>query len=1154
MKTSHSIPTGSGLKLVVETAKSDKELAVTFRGTLSKPCLLHWGIRPENKKSWSVPPPGNWPPGTQKFGEAAVQTPFSKANGQSSVLIRLPAEAEQAALEFALFFPEEKRWDNNGGRNYEVPLGEAPPEPSVALRKDVKQEDVSFERTFDLGNGRKLAVLVYTADEHLHVRLAHNLAGQWLLHWGIAKRSPQEWLVPPENIRPPGTTINEPGAAQTPFGSQDGIAILTMEFPKAAEPLGLQFVLRQSGEGGRWLNYRGGNFYVPVQTPVAGAGSPGSGPLKSLADEIISAETTHNSWTLMHRFNLCHELLERVQANAEGLALLYVWLRFSAMRQLTWQRNYNTKPRELAHSQDRLTQKLATMYRSEPNSRPWIRLMLTTVGRGGEGQRIRDEILNIMHRHHIKEVSGHFLEEWHQKLHNNTTPDDIVICEAYVEFLRAGGNRDRFYQVLEAGGVTRQRLESFERPIRSQPDFVPHLKDALIHDFSEFLKVLKAAHEGTDFETALNAARGRLDGGLQGLIDWIAGHRNDGGDGLLHLVNQVTEARSRLAQVLKGEGTRELLYLDLALEQLLRGAIERNIHLLKQGERLADLLCPVVQNVGLSFENQELAACLRHWQRLQTISRFGAEWSLHAKSVTDRISRALSVWMDRLYQMLQPKAEYLGRGFEAEPWTITLFSEEVVRGSSLGFVVSMLLHQLEPILRQAAKLGAWQIISRGEGAGKMEVAGSLRSLQQRNFAEPVVVVVDRIDGDEEIPEGITAVIAPDVTDVVSHVAVRARNNHVLFAACFDSETLGVLKKMQGRNVRLQISQAGDVQVKEGVCVEPVAAAKRSQLRLAPHSFTKYAVALDEFTEQNVGSKSLHQARLRGKLPESIRLPSSCAVPFGVFEKVLALDTNRDVARRYEQLVRESQKGTPVTLASLRETVLTLKNPAELKTEVEGIMNQARLAKVDWDKAWNSIKQVWASKWNERAFLSRQKMGVPHESLFMAVLIQEVVPADYAFVIHTVNPANNNANELFAEIVLGLGETLVGNFPGRALSFVWDKAARKATLHSFPAKSVALHGAGLIFRSDSNGEDLAGYAGAGLYDSILAEPARETLVDYSQEPLVWDEDFRQKLLRQIAELGVEVERVLGSPQDIEGAVAKEQLYLVQTRPQAGVGQT
>ena len=128
--------------------------------------------------------------------------------------------------------------------------------------------------------------------------------------------------------------------------------------------------------------------------------------------------------------------------DVEGLALLYVWLRFSAIRQLTWQRNYNTKPRELAHAQDRLTHKFAELYQREPAARPLVRMLLVTVGRGGEGQQIRDEILNIMHRHHVKEVSGHFLEEWHQKLHNNTTPDDVVICEAFLEFLRSNGNQE----------------------------------------------------------------------------------------------------------------------------------------------------------------------------------------------------------------------------------------------------------------------------------------------------------------------------------------------------------------------------------------------------------------------------------------------------------------------------------------------------------------------------------------------------------------------------------------------------------------------------------------------------------------------------------------------------------------------------------------
>jgi alpha-glucan,water dikinase len=66
---------------------------------------------------------------------------------------------------------------------------------------------------------------------------------------------------------------------------------------------------------------------------------------------------------------------------------------------------------------------------------------------------------------------------------------------------------------------------------------------------------------------------------------------------------------------------------------------------------------------------------------------------------------------------------------------------------------------------------------------------------------------------------------------------------------------------------------------------------------------------------------------------------------------------------------------------------------------------------------------------------------------------------------------------------------------------------------------------------------------------LDEP-RHALVDYAQEPLVWDEGFRRGLLTAIARLGLEIERVCGSPQDIEGAVTQDQYYVVQTRPQVG----
>jgi alpha-glucan,water dikinase len=175
-------------------------------------------------------------------------------------------------------------------------------------------------------------------------------------------------------------------------------------------------------------------------------------------------------------------------------------------------------------------------------------------------------------------------------------------------------------------------------------------------------------------------------------------------------------------------------------------------------------------------------------------------------------------------------------------------------------------------------------------------------------------------------------------------------------------------------------------------------------------------------------------------------------------------------------------------------------------------------------------------------------GIPHFDLFMAVLIQELVEADYSFVIHTVNPATGDKGEIYAEVVLGLGETLVGNYPGRAFSFTCRKEELRPELVAFPSKSVGIFGSGLIFRSDSSGEDLAGYAGAGLYDSVILPPPRKVILDYTDERLVWDEDFRENFLSAITNIGTMIEQILESPQDIEGCYSKGQFYVVQARPQ------
>jgi len=1026
--------------------------------------------------------------------------------------------------------------------------------PAEALREAASDQEVLREDRYDLDDGGSLAVAVWEGADRWGMRLVASHPGPLLLHWGVSRQGRRAWALPPPSIRPQGSVVFDDLAVQTPFTQrEDGLACLEIDLPADDLPLGVCFVLRDS-DSGRWLKDQGQDFYIPVDDPVYRDDGLGGARLAALADPIISAETSPNSWTLMHRFDLCHDLLDRVQGDVHGLALLFVWLRYSAIRQLDWQRNYNTKPRELAHALDRLTGKLAETYAREPGGRGLVRLMFTSVGRGGQGQRIRDEVLEIMHRHHVKEVSGHFLEEWHQKLHNNTTPDDIVICEGYIAFLKSHGDLDVFYRTLWEGGVTRERLESYERPIRSAPDLVPHIRDGLIHDFEHFLGTLRAVHSGVDLETAVNASRGFLEGSFDDQLLFVLQHREDQGLAAARLAEKIFEARSRIKEALdRGQETRELLFLDLALDSTLRVRVEQDLDRPADSVDRVDLIRWTLENFVIADEDPEIEACLNHWRVIAREAGPGKDWALEAGALVERLTRGLGGFGERVRDLLQPKAELLGRAFGADAWAVEIFSEEVVRGT-LASVLSTLLHDLQLRLRRAADLGDWQVVSPGRGSGRLEVVAALESVQGKRFDQPVVILADRLSGYEEIPEGVQAILTPDGVDALSHLAIRARNGRLLFATCYNPETIDGIRSLEGESLRLTVSSSGNVDVEQGE--GGPAREQTSRLPAVPARafepfFKEYALPLERFEEGVVGRKSLNIRRLADQVPPWISVPRSVAVPFGVFERAREARPNRELARRYDRLVEGLEGGPDDALEELKSLVLSLEAPQGLMEALVSVIEKAGLPQPgDCEEAWTCIKRVWASTWNDRAFLSRGARGMDHGHLRMAVLIQEVVDAEYGFVIHTANPLTGNREELYAEVVPGLGETLVGNHPGSGLRFACPKGDPDPRVLAYPSKSFGLYGTGLIFRSDSSGEDLAGYAGAGLYDSFLLKPPDEVRLDYTKEPLVRDRAFVKEFAVHLTRVGMTVENLFGAPQDIEGAHRGGCTHVVQTRPQVG----
>ncbi|CAO2038492.1 unnamed protein product [Urochloa humidicola] len=967
----------------------------------------------------------------------------------------------------------------------------------------------------------------------------------------------------------------------------DGLHYQALEIELDEESYkGMPFVLRSNET---WIKNNTSDFYLDFSKRItkspeeATAGAKGTA--KALLETIADLEEDAQR-SLMHRFNIAADLVEQAKdAGQFGLAGLLVWMRFMTTRQLIWNKNYNVKPREISQAQDRFTDLLQHLYKTYPQYKEMIRMIMLAVGRGGEGdvgQRIRDEILVIQRNNNCM---GGMMEEWHQKLHNNTSPDDVVICQALMDYLSSDLDIKVYWDTLNKNGITKERLLSYDHPIHSEPNLKSDQKAGLLHDLANYMRSLKVVHSGADLESAIGTCIGYrtesegfmigvkvnplngLPSGYQELLKFILDHLED--KSIEALVEALLEARAEVRPLLCGpqERLKDIIFLDIALDSTVRIAVERSYEQLDNAapEKIMYFINLVLENLALSTDdNEDLLCCLKGWNNaLAMANNSDDQWALYAKAYLDRTRLALVTKGEEYYHTLQPSAEYLGSLLGVEQWIVNIFTEEIIRSGSAASL-SLLLNRLDPILRNIANLGSWQIISPVEAIGYVTVVDELLNVQNKCYDKPTVLVAKAVKGEEEIPDGVVAVLTPDMPDVLSHVSVRARNGKVLFATCFDLEILSELQRYDGKLISVKPTSA-DISYKETTQSELLVAnfttadddKSGPTISLVKKQFPgKYAICADEFSDEMVGAKSRNIAYLKGKIPSSVGVPTSVALPFGTFETVLSDTMNKDVARNVKHLMEKVSQGEFSALDEIRHALLNLEAPTNLVKELKEKMQSCGMpwpgdeGEQRWEQAWMAIKKVWASKWNERAYYNTRKVKLDHGYLSMAILVQEIVSADYAFVIHTINPSSGDRSEIYAEVVKGLGETLVGAYPGRALSFVCKKDdLNSPKVLGYPSKPIGLFiKQSIIFRSDSNGEDLEGYAGASLYDSVPMDKEEEIVLDYTTDRLITDCSFRNTILSSIAHAGYAIEELYGSPQDIEGVVKDGRIFVVQTRPQ------
>ena len=157
---------------------------------------------------------------------------------------------------------------------------------------------------------------------------------------------------------------------------------------------------------------------------------------------------------------------EALEGGPVAAGAILAVLRLSAVRQLPWYAGGNYQGKDMAHVQESLARQIAkaSVTAEDGASRQIFRQCMATLPRGGgNGDDIRLGILQIMRENGIKEghrpgIEDKFIAQWHQKLHSNTTVDDIAICEAYLHFLHTGNWDDFWSHLWDNAKLTKEDL------------------------------------------------------------------------------------------------------------------------------------------------------------------------------------------------------------------------------------------------------------------------------------------------------------------------------------------------------------------------------------------------------------------------------------------------------------------------------------------------------------------------------------------------------------------------------------------------------------------------------------------------------------------------------------------------------------------------
>jgi pyruvate, water dikinase len=263
-----------------------------------------------------------------------------------------------------------------------------------------------------------------------------------------------------------------------------------------------------------------------------------------------------------------------------------------------------------------------------------------------------------------------------------------------------------------------------------------------------------------------------------------------------------------------------------------------------------------------------------------------------------------------------------------------------------------------------------------------------------------------------------------------------------------------------------------------------------------------------FDSSLVGGKAANLSRL-ARLYH--RVPDGFSLPVTVMDEVHPLDLRDEIARAISELT--ACHGLNDFIAAVRSSAV----------DEDGAMasfagqHETYLNIVGADAIIRAVTRCWESARSERVLEYRRQQGLSMERPQIAVLVQQLIPADVSAVVFSTNPITGNREEVVINASWGLGESVVGGTV-RPDTFI----VRKSDL-------------AIINRVIADKQCMTISVPGGTREVDVPRFLRNTT------------SLNDEQVMEMAKLALALEATMGHPVDVECAYGGSELYLLQCRP-------